>query len=262
MPSPFPGMDPYLEDSSIWPDLHSTLISHVREALQPQVRPKYVARVGERVEVAGLGTGYIPDVMIVEPPMGAPFLPEVAGRLVADEPTVATFLDDEVRIPFVEIIYRETGDLVTIIEVLSLDNKVRTGRERYLRKQEQILKSQVNLVEIDLLSIGQPSSVAHTNPDMEGPSSRYVVATSRGNRRHRVEYYAFGVRERLPRCRIPLRPEDPDVVLDLGAVFTRAYDVGAYDLITDYSGPPPVHLSIEDGRWMVRLLAEMRRQRK
>jgi len=255
-------MDPYLEDSSIWPDLHSTLISYIREELQPQVRPKYIARIGERVEVAGFGTQYVPDVMLVEPPMGAPFLPAVAGTLVADDPTFITMLDDELRIPFIEIIYRETGDLVTVIEVLSLDNKVGAGRERYLRKQKDILRSRVNLVEIDLLSIGQPSSLAHTNPEIEGPVSRYVVATSRSHIRRKVEFYAIGLRERLPRCRIPLRQEDTDAVLDLPKVFTRAYDMGAHDLLIDYSGPPPVPLSIEDGRWMVRLLAAMRRQGK
>ena len=40
MPSPFPGMDPYVEESSIWPDMHLRLISNISEALQPQVRPK------------------------------------------------------------------------------------------------------------------------------------------------------------------------------------------------------------------------------
>ena len=83
MPSPFPDMDPYLEDPSIWPDLHSTMISYIREALQPQVRPKYVARIGERVEVADFGTKYVPDVILVEPPVGAPFLPETAGALAS-----------------------------------------------------------------------------------------------------------------------------------------------------------------------------------
>lgn len=49
MPSPFPGMDPYLEDRSLWPDVHQRLIAYISEALQPQVRPKSVARIGERI---------------------------------------------------------------------------------------------------------------------------------------------------------------------------------------------------------------------
>ena len=40
MPSLFPVMDPYVEEGSIWPDMHLRLISNSSEALQPQVRPK------------------------------------------------------------------------------------------------------------------------------------------------------------------------------------------------------------------------------
>ena len=66
---------------------------------------------------------------------------------------------------------------------------------------------------------------------------------SRAHRRSRLEVYAFSLRDRLPRCRIPLRPADPDAVLDLPAVFTRCYDVGGYDLLIDYTQAPPVELS-------------------
>lgn len=59
---------------------------------------------------------------------------------------------------------------------------------------------------------------------------------------------------RLPRCRIPLRPPDPDAVLDLPAVFTRCYDVGGYDLLIDYSKPPPVPLSDAKKEWVAKLL--------
>lgn len=67
MPSPFPGMDPYLEERSLWPDLHQQMINYISEALQPQLRPKYIARIGERIELAPLGKGY-PDVMLIAPP--------------------------------------------------------------------------------------------------------------------------------------------------------------------------------------------------
>ncbi len=68
MASPFPGMDPYLEERSLWPDVHQRLIAYISETLQPQVRPKYIARIGERIEVASIERGYIPDVLIVQPP--------------------------------------------------------------------------------------------------------------------------------------------------------------------------------------------------
>lgn len=44
MPSPFPGMNPYLE-GYLWPDVHSALASKMRQILAPLLRPKYVARL-------------------------------------------------------------------------------------------------------------------------------------------------------------------------------------------------------------------------
>jgi hypothetical protein len=55
MPSPFPGMDPYLEDPARWPDVHQSLITYIRDMLQPQVRPRYHARMGERVDLLSEG---------------------------------------------------------------------------------------------------------------------------------------------------------------------------------------------------------------
>src|ERR1700730_18292250 len=52
MPSPFPGMDPYLESPVIWPDVHHELISDIRAALNPHLRPRYVARVELRVYIS------------------------------------------------------------------------------------------------------------------------------------------------------------------------------------------------------------------
>ena len=37
---PFSGMDPYIERSEIWPDFHNSLVAYIREALQPQLRPR------------------------------------------------------------------------------------------------------------------------------------------------------------------------------------------------------------------------------
>ncbi len=130
MPSPFPGLDPYLEDRSLWPDVHSSLITYIRETIQPQIRPKYVARIGERIEVADLQKGYIPDVLIVQPPRPPTTTIGHTGVMVADEPLTYTFLEEERRVPYIEIIYRGTGDVVTLIEVLSPANKSGEGRNQ------------------------------------------------------------------------------------------------------------------------------------
>ncbi|MDE0462731.1 MAG: DUF4058 family protein, partial [Caldilineaceae bacterium] len=60
MPSPFPGMDPYLEYGARWPDLHQRLIAYSSEILQPQLLPKYVARIDERIELKPYGKEVIP----------------------------------------------------------------------------------------------------------------------------------------------------------------------------------------------------------
>ena len=144
---------------------------------------------------------------------------------------------------------------MTLIEVLSPANKVGAGREKYIQKQDDLLKTQVNLVEIDLLS-GPTATLARALAIKSPADWRYLVTISRPHQRSRLELYAIPLRDRLPRCRIPLRRADPDVVLDLPAVFTRCYDVGGYDLLIDYQQMPPVALSKAEEEWLTTLLVE------
>ena len=256
MASPFPGMDPYLEERALWPDVHQRLITYISESLQPQLRPKYVARIGERIQLAGVRRSYVPDALLVHP-MREPAPALVQAEIpVADEPQKVVFLDEARRVPYIEIIYREKGDVVTLIEVLSPVNKEGSGRQEYLQKQEQLLDTKVNLVEIDLLGYGQDTVLARHAAIDEPPDWRYLVNVSREEQRSALELYAIPLRERLPRCRIPLRPPDPDVVLDLPAVFNRCYDAGGYDLLVDYSQPPAVPLSDEEAAWLANWLQE------
>lgn len=144
MPSPFPGMDPYLEGRTVWPDVHQRMITYISEALQPQLRPKYIARIGERVQLAQIGHSYVPDVLLVktmrEP---APTLTQDA-RLAVDEPLLFTALDEAQREPFIEIVARESGDVVTLIELLSPANKEGNGRNQYLQKQQELQAAPVH----------------------------------------------------------------------------------------------------------------------
>ena len=84
MPSPFPGMDPYLE-GVIWPDVHQSLANEIRKRLAPQLRPGYVARLALTVfhddpSIDGIGIVY-PDVEITRRSMGA-LLHELQARVV------------------------------------------------------------------------------------------------------------------------------------------------------------------------------------
>ncbi len=256
MPSPFPGMDPYLEERSVWPGLHQRLITYMAELIQPAVAPKYIACIGERIEITTSNGGYVPDVMIVEPSSRLPTGQVQTGTLVADEPKIVHYLDEERTVPFLEIIYRETGDVVTSIEILSPGNKVGAKREKYLEKQADILATHANFVEIDLLSYGRNTTLARNTPIADPADWRYIISISRASRRNRLELYPFTRRERLPRCRIPLRAADPDVVLDLPAIFDRCYDVGRYDLLIDYTKAPALTLTDAESEWVAAVLKE------
>jgi len=256
MPSPFPGMDPYLENPSTWSDLHQRLITYIAETLQPQVRPKYIARIGEQVELSSFRRAYIPDVLLIRS-APLPYGEALAeGPLVADEPTTIAMLEEERRVPFLEIIHHPSGEVVTLIEVLSPANKMGEDRQKYLRKQDDIRNSQANLVEIDILGEGQPTTLARLGSIDEPAGWRYIVSVCRNQSSTQLEAYPIPLRQRLPRCRIPLLPEDEDVVLDLPAVFTRCYDIGSYDLLVDYTQPPTVALDSADKEWMETLLLE------
>ncbi|MBE9141210.1 DUF4058 family protein, partial [Nodosilinea sp. LEGE 07088] len=67
MPLPFPGMNPYLENSDLWPEVHHLLISLLAETLNPQLLPTYRVAIEKRVyQLSGedaLLIG-IPDVAI------------------------------------------------------------------------------------------------------------------------------------------------------------------------------------------------------
>jgi hypothetical protein len=157
-------MDPYLEDSIRWPDAHHSLITYIRNALQPQVRPRYHARIGERVYILEPPHALYPDVLLIRHPAREPALADVYVQIpevaVAEEekletPIVLTLPPVEHREPFIEIIHAAGGEVVTVIEVLSPANKTSgEGHRLYHRKQQEILNSAAHLIEIDLLAVG------------------------------------------------------------------------------------------------------------
>src|SRR5438105_6023675 len=54
MPSPFPGMDPFLETNPIFQELHTQMLAEMQAQLQPQLRPKYVARLERHLSEGGV----------------------------------------------------------------------------------------------------------------------------------------------------------------------------------------------------------------
>ena len=159
MPSPFPGMNPYLENPLVWQDFHQSYCYLLREALVPQVQPDYYVRLDEHLYVQDtvddkrwpLGRS---DVSLSRDPNATASTPATAVL----EPPAEGLLPDEVeetRSSFIEIRSRADDEVVTILELLSASNKQPgKDRDKFLAKRWQILASPVHYVEIDLLRGG------------------------------------------------------------------------------------------------------------
>ena len=142
--------------------------------------------------------------------------------------------------------------MVTVIEVLSPWNKSPgQGQEDYRAKQRSVLRSDTNLVEIDLLRGGGHTVAVPTG---KIPPSDYRICIHRIARSAGFEVIRFGIHDPLPRVGIPLRPADADVVLNLPAVLQRVYDTGVYHRLAHYAGPAEPPLADGDAAWADALL--------
>src|SRR5215468_3328690 len=109
MASPFPGMDPYLEDPGIWPDFHAKFINYLQESLGDRLPEHYVARVREQIRLVdpdeGQARRYEPDVDIVKTD-GMPGRPRSDKGAILLEPTLVEMEDPfESRELSIEIIH-------------------------------------------------------------------------------------------------------------------------------------------------------------
>jgi hypothetical protein len=117
MPSPFLGMDPYLEAAGLWPLFQQTFVTCLRQVLLPVLPPEYQPRVSERHYSA----------------------------------------QGEHREEYIEIVRRSDQQLVTLLDVVSPSNKTTAaGREAFLSTRQQAKVAGASLVEIDLVLQGQP----------------------------------------------------------------------------------------------------------
>lgn len=255
MPCPFPGMDPYIERPVIWPDFHDSLITYTKAALQPLLRPRYVAVSEDRLYVVESERPIRPDVSIVRTSRVEQPSTSVVAVLEMDAPAVFEFWSEEVRQPQIHIIEPAAGNrIVTAIEVLSPDNKSPgPGHVSYLRKRDELWAGGANLVEIDLLHDGERTvRVSAEKLDSLRPWHYLVAVTRRWPSREEV--YPVPLQRRLPRVAIPLAADDRDVPLDLQAVFTRCWNEGPYPELLRYAEPPPGTMPTEQIAWCEQVL--------
>lgn len=258
MPSPFPGMDPYLEHHALWSEVHKRLIVAIADALSPQLRPKYRVAIEERIyqtsgEEDTLLVG-IPDVVVQRQLSTAN--PTRANVTVASPPvkpmTVTIPMPETVREGYLEVRDVATREVVTAIEVLSPKNKrAGEGRKTYEKKRQRVLGSSTHWVEIDLLRAGKPMPILSNT--IQGD---YRILVSQSDRRPTADLYAFNLQEAIPSFPLPLRKGDTEPLVDLQALMGGLYDRAGYDLVLDYSREPMPPLKESDATWSNTLLRE------
>ena len=257
MKSPFPGMDPYLEQH--WRDVHSSLIIYARDQIQPDLPGSLFARVEERVYVEsgeGPERSMYPDLRVVEHGRrGAAAAVAVQGEVDVAEPYILHVGDETVTETYIEIRDASSGNrVITVVEFLSPSNKIPgEGQDQFLKKREECRQAEVSLVEVDLLRGGKriPGITADQIPaHLRTP---YHVVVRRGWKPGEAEYYALPLRRKLRGVGIPLRLTDSDVVLDLQAIVEQCYRNGRYDTL-NYQEELDPPLTGEDAAWADALL--------
>jgi uncharacterized protein DUF4058 len=228
--SPFPGMDPYLEDPGGWAGVHGGLISIIRAELNRLLGPGFVADASATVYVVPTDERHW-------------IFPEVVMEMVHQ--------------PHVIIRDCANREVMTMIEILSPINKAPAdsrARVEFLSKRADVVESGAHWVEIDLLRVGE------CPPEAQGISDYHALVKRAGSAF--TEVWTIGVRDRLPTIAIPLGDAAADVPLDLQAALDRLYSQGRYADLIDYAAPPPPpSFPLCDQQWVAARLAGRRAER-
>lgn len=225
MPSPFPGMDPYLEHPKLWPAFQHHLLACLYQVLLPGLVDRYRARVASRT-------------------------------YVSEMPLFTSIVREEYTEEFIEIRTRTDGRLVTLLEVVSPANKTTpAGRAVYLEKRKEAVAQRAAVVEVDLVMQGKPT-LTYSRDGL--PEFDHAVSVTRAGAADRYEIYTATIQKRLPKFKLPLAADDRDALLDLQAAFARAFDLGGFATAVDYRNPPPPEVPLTDAQrtWVNELLKQ------
>jgi hypothetical protein len=241
-------MNPYLEHERVWPDFHDPMVVHIREALNPQIAPNYFAKLNHHVyihEPSGEERRFLgkPDISVAR--SGRTAIAEAALQAPAYGRLPVVSVERQL---FIEIMDRESSEIVAVIELLSPANK-KPGpdREQYLGKRGAVLSSNSHLIEIDLLR-GGPRL-----PLEELPVCDYYAMVSRATERPRVGIWPIALRDSLPNVPVPLREPHADARIPLRSILDQVYDTGRYGEYI-YNKPPPPPMSRDDAAWAAEIL--------
>ncbi len=253
MKSPFPGMDPYLDQH--WHDVHHALITCTRNQIRPALPRELRSRIEERVFIeSDEGEHYpiCPDVHVVEYPrkQSGGSQPADGGAVAAAEPILVHVDREPASQGYIEIVDAGSGNrVVTVIEFLIPTNKLPgEGQTLCLKRQKDVIAAGASLVEIDLTRAGKHRWLGRWKCFRQRNARPTWHASRAGWKPGVAELYPLRLTEPLPALRIPLRQTDADVTLNLQSLIDQCYENGGYDTI-DYRKPPVPPLDSEGAAW-------------
>jgi hypothetical protein len=268
VPSPFPGMDPFLEVNPRWKSFHAWFMRKLAEQTLPKAQELGCWIDVERSVYQREPSGEIvligePDQMVGDDawssariePVGrnggvAVLEPKAINEVVLDPATLERVKQDY-------LVVRELGQfprVMAVVEVLSPGNKEGSYVPKYREKRQRFLTSRAHFMEIDLLRDGDNPS-RQLFPHL--PASSYFIFVARKTALGRNEEgYPLSLRDPLPIVALPIGPRRPDLPLDLATAFRSAYDLsirpGSIHYEEEAIPAPP--LSTADAEWVNQLI--------
>ncbi len=256
MYSPFPGMNPYLENSVFWSEVHHRLITAIADAVEPHIPPQYRVGIEQRTYLNDDSDSVlvgIPDVAVFSQQSATKKHSSTTTQVSTSEAITVTMpMPENVTENYLEIREVGTGFVIAAIEILSPKNKrAGEGRKAYELKRRQVLASLTHLIEIDLLRNGKPMTILG-----EVPTTDYRIVVSRSESRPQAQLYGFSIHEKIPVFPLPLQSGDTEPILNLQALLNAVYSRARYYLAIDYTQEPVPSLKAEDAVWADTLLRE------
>jgi hypothetical protein len=245
MASPFPGMDPYLENQDLWRSFHHHLAEDIVNVLNAALSDRYFAdvEIHTTVEELDIATKTVyPDAVVVE--IAPHARPSTSAAIAIPEAPIqrTATVTAPTKLRAVRVYETASRHLVTSIELLSPVNKRGQGLEKYRQKRRRLLLSDAHLIEIDLLRGGQRPGWEVNEPALD---TDYVLLVNRADAgERRVSHiWPVALNEPLPILPVPLLPPDPDVPLDMAFIQKNIYARAVYSRRIDYTQPvPPLKL--------------------
>jgi hypothetical protein len=264
MPSPFPGMDPFIEIDPRWEGFHGWFMRKLAEQALPKAQALDCWIDVERTIYRRLPTGEVMMVGAADDVVGAAYVSPAwqdstrsGGGVALLEPKAVheVVLDPDTpdRVKQDYLVVRELGQfqrVLAVVEVLSPANKEGTYVPRYREKRRRYLESRSHFMEIDFLRGGE-NPARDLFPEL--PEAAYFIFVARKTALGRNdEGHPLSLRDPLPVIGLPLGPLRPDLPLDLADAFRSAYDLSIRPGSIRYrqETPPPPSLDEGDAQWV------------